>query len=249
MRRPSAGTLARRPPQPAAAEPPAEPAAPLAREYETVLTRERLDAWLQRLRDAPIAALDTETDSLDPMRARIVGISFAVKPGEAAYVPLAHNYPGAPEQLPLDAVLAALKPWLEDAARAEGRAATSSTTATCSPTTASRCAASRTTRCCRATCSRRTAARPRKPGRAPPGPQGPDLRRRVRQGRQPDRVLAGRHRSAPPNTRGEDSEMTLQLHQTLLPAAAARAGAAARLRAHRDAGQRGAGARSSATAC
>ena len=92
----------------------AVPAVALPREYETVLTRERLDAWIARLREAPFAALDTESDSLDPMRARIVGISFAVKPGEAAYVPLAHTYPGAPEQLTLDAVLAALKPWLED---------------------------------------------------------------------------------------------------------------------------------------
>jgi DNA polymerase-1 len=86
----------------------------LPREYETVLTRERLDAWIARLHEAPIAALDTETDSLDPMRARIVGLSFAVKPGQAAYVPVAHNGPGVPEQLPLDEVLAALKPWLED---------------------------------------------------------------------------------------------------------------------------------------
>ena len=95
-------------------EPREPPAAPLAREYETVFTRERLDAWVQRLREAPVAALDIETDSLDPMRARIVGISVAVKPGEAAYVPVAHNHPGAPEQLPLDAVLATLKPWFED---------------------------------------------------------------------------------------------------------------------------------------
>jgi len=95
----------------------AEPAAPmvaLPREYETVFTRERLDAWIARLREAPIAALASETDSLDPMRARIVGVSFALKPGEAAYVPVAHTYPGAPEQLTLDVVLAALKPWLED---------------------------------------------------------------------------------------------------------------------------------------
>jgi DNA polymerase-1 len=92
----------------------AAPAVALAREYETVLTRERLDAWIERLRESPLAALDTETDSLDPMRARIVGISFAVKPGEAAYVPVAHNGPGAVEQLPLDQVLAALQPWLED---------------------------------------------------------------------------------------------------------------------------------------
>jgi DNA polymerase-1 len=63
--------------------------------------------------------LDTETDSLDPMRARIVGISFAVEPGKAAYVPLKHDYPGAPDQLPLDEVLAKLKPWLEDASAAK----------------------------------------------------------------------------------------------------------------------------------
>ncbi len=93
---------------------PAAPAVALAHEYETVLTRERLDAWLQRLREAAIGALGTETDSLDPMRARIVGVAFAVKPGEAADVPVAHNHPGAPEQLSADAVLAALRPWLED---------------------------------------------------------------------------------------------------------------------------------------
>ncbi len=98
----------------------AKPAVPdnasLARHYETVLDSGRLAHWLARLQAAPLAALDTETDSLDPMRARIVGISFAVQPGEAAYVPLAHDYAGAPDQLPLDAVLATLKPWLEDAA-------------------------------------------------------------------------------------------------------------------------------------
>ncbi len=87
----------------------------LARRYETVLTPEHLQAWITRLQTAPLAALDTETDSLDPMRARIVGISFAVQPGEAAYVPLRHDFAGAPEQLPLDDVLALLKPWLEDA--------------------------------------------------------------------------------------------------------------------------------------
>ena len=87
----------------------------LARHYETVLDRERLAAWIARLRSAPLAALDTETDSLDPMRARIVGISFAVQPGEAAYVPLRHDFPGAPDQLPLAEVLGLLQPWLEDA--------------------------------------------------------------------------------------------------------------------------------------
>jgi DNA polymerase-1 len=93
------------------------PAIPLAREYETVSTWEHFDAWLQRLQQAELVAIDTETDSLDGMRARIVGISFAVEPGRAAYVPLTHDYPDAPEQLPLAEVLARLKPWLEDAAR------------------------------------------------------------------------------------------------------------------------------------
>jgi len=92
----------------------AAPTAPVARDYETVLAWDRLEHWLERLRAAPIAAFDTETTSLDAMAARIVGVSFAVQPGEAAYVPLAHDYPGAPEQLPLDEVLARLKPWLED---------------------------------------------------------------------------------------------------------------------------------------
>ncbi|MFY7855869.1 MAG: hypothetical protein ACOVQT_07005, partial [Rubrivivax sp.] len=71
---------------------PAPAGPPLAREYETVLTPERLAHWLDTLRAAPLAGLDTETDSLDPMRARIVGLSFAVEPGRAAYVPLAHDY-------------------------------------------------------------------------------------------------------------------------------------------------------------
>jgi DNA polymerase I len=94
-------------------------AAPLAREYETITTWERLDDWLARLQAADLVAIDTETDSLEPMRARIVGISFAVEPGRAAYVPLAHSYGDAPQQLPLDEVLARLKPWLEDAGKAK----------------------------------------------------------------------------------------------------------------------------------
>ncbi|MFN8892842.1 MAG: DNA polymerase I, partial [Betaproteobacteria bacterium] len=77
---------------------------------------ERLDAWIERLMAADLAALDTETDSLDAMVARLVGISFAVEPGRAAYVPLAHDYPDAPAQLPAAGVLARLKPWLESAA-------------------------------------------------------------------------------------------------------------------------------------
>jgi len=103
---------------PAAAEP-AAPAAELPRDYQTITTWEHLDTWLAQLQAAPLAAVDTETDSLDGMRARIVGISFAIEPGRAAYVPLAHNYADAPEQLALDEVLAKLRPWLEDPAKAK----------------------------------------------------------------------------------------------------------------------------------
>jgi DNA polymerase I len=89
----------------------------IEKHYETILSFDALDAWLARLAAAPLAALDTETDSLDPSRARIIGISFSVEPGVAAYIPLRHAYAGAPDQLPFDAVLARLGPWLEDAGR------------------------------------------------------------------------------------------------------------------------------------
>ena len=82
--------------------------------YETVLTEAQLDDWLQRLQSAGVFAFDTETTSLDYMAARIVGVSFAVEAGEAAYVPVAHDYPGAPEQLDRDSVLARLRPVLEN---------------------------------------------------------------------------------------------------------------------------------------
>ncbi|QID16649.1 DNA polymerase I [Nitrogeniibacter mangrovi] len=94
-------------------DPPADPASHRSGGYDTVLTRDALDAWIARLEAAPIAAFDTETTSLDPMAATLVGLSFAVPDGGAAYVPVAHTYAGAPEQLGIDAVLAALKPWLE----------------------------------------------------------------------------------------------------------------------------------------
>jgi len=87
--------------------------------YDTILTWEGFDAWFAKLQAADLVAIDTETTSLDEMRARIVGISFSVTPGEAAYIPLAHAYPDAPVQLPLDAVLARMKPWLQDASRAK----------------------------------------------------------------------------------------------------------------------------------
>ena len=97
----------------------ATPTTALARQYETIFTWEQLELWLAQLLAAPLVALDTETDSLDGMRARIVGISFATEPGRAAYIPLAHSYGDAPEQLPLDAVLQRLRPWLENPARAK----------------------------------------------------------------------------------------------------------------------------------
>jgi DNA polymerase-1 len=84
--------------------------------YDTILTWDAFDAWLARLQAAELVALDTETTSLDEMRAEIVGISFSVEPGKAAYIPLTHRYPDAPEQLDRDAVLAKLKPWLENPA-------------------------------------------------------------------------------------------------------------------------------------
>ncbi len=90
-----------------------------SREYETILTDKQLDHWLKKISAAPLVSVDTETTSLDPMQARLVGISFAVAAGHAAYLPLAHHYAGAPRQLDFDAVLAKLKPWLEDAHKAK----------------------------------------------------------------------------------------------------------------------------------
>ncbi|WP_215778795.1 DNA polymerase I [Paludibacterium sp. B53371] len=93
------------------------PAAPLERHYHTILTQDELDAWLLTLQQAEVVSLDTETTSLDQLSARIVGISFAVTPGEAAYLPLAHRAAGVAQQLDRDATLARLKPWLEDAGK------------------------------------------------------------------------------------------------------------------------------------
>ena len=83
------------------------------REYEVVLDEAALGRWLETLAKSALFAFDTETTSLDYLQARIVGVSFCVEPGRAAYVPLGHDYVGAPEQLDRDAVLARLKPLLE----------------------------------------------------------------------------------------------------------------------------------------
>ena len=114
---------------PAAAATPAEPATgvePDRSRYECILDEATLDAWLARIDTAALTSLDTETTDLDPMRARLVGISFAVAGDansdgaiRAAYLPLGHHYAGAPEQLPLEPTLGRLKPWLESARHAK----------------------------------------------------------------------------------------------------------------------------------
>jgi DNA polymerase-1 len=84
--------------------------------YDCVLTWESFDAWFAKLQSAQLVAFDTETTSLDAMRAEVVGLSFSVQPGEACYIPLAHSYGDAPTQLPMGEVLAKLKPWFENPA-------------------------------------------------------------------------------------------------------------------------------------
>ncbi len=88
---------------------------PVEKHYETVSTEVQLAAWLEKIRRATLTAVDTETTSLDPFKARLVGISLCVEAGNAAYIPVGHRYPGAGDQLALNDVLAKLKPWLEDA--------------------------------------------------------------------------------------------------------------------------------------
>ena len=92
----------------------AQPAEQVAVDYQLVLNRQALDQWIEKLQASALAAVDTETTSLNYMEARLVGISFAVEPNEAAYVPFGHDYVGAPEQLSEDEVLSQLRPWLED---------------------------------------------------------------------------------------------------------------------------------------
>jgi DNA polymerase-1 len=94
-------------------------ATPAPRDYHKVMSEEAFDEWLEKLKAAPLISFDTETDSLDYMKAQIVGVAFAVTPREAAYVPLGHDYPGAPHQLDRNKVLAALKPILEDMTKAK----------------------------------------------------------------------------------------------------------------------------------
>ena len=99
-------------------EPVTTPTAP-STHYEVVLEQASFERWLARLSSAPLFSFDTETTSLDYMEAEIVGVSFAVEPYEAAYIPMAHDYEGVPQQLDRDTVLQALKPLLEDAKHAK----------------------------------------------------------------------------------------------------------------------------------
>ena len=99
--------------------PDAVPSEAIVKNYDTVTTVEALDAWIARITAAELTGLDLETDSLDPIRARLIGLSLSVAPGEACYIPIAHDYAGAPDQLPLETVIARLRPWLEDAAAAK----------------------------------------------------------------------------------------------------------------------------------
>ncbi len=101
--------------QPALTDTPPQPAVT----YETILTWEAFDAWLACIQAAELVAIDTETTSLDAMRAELVGLSLSVEPQSAAYIPLAHAGLDAPAQLPLADVLERLKPWLQDASRAK----------------------------------------------------------------------------------------------------------------------------------
>lgn len=82
--------------------------------YQTILNQQSFDEWIEKLKKSPVFAFDTETDSLDTLTANLVGMSFAISAGDAAYLPLGHDYLGAPEQLDREVVLAALKPLLED---------------------------------------------------------------------------------------------------------------------------------------
>ncbi len=111
------GETAAAAPVAAADDPP--PRAQHPRDYETVLTADALEAWIRRIETSGLTAVDTETTSLDPMQAELVGISLSTEPGRAAYIPVAHAYAGAPAQLSRDEVLAKLKPWLENPQRAK----------------------------------------------------------------------------------------------------------------------------------
>ncbi len=129
--------------------------APLATQYEMVCDEAALARWLAEIDAAEIVALDTETTSLDPMQARIVGLSLSTEPGRACYIPLGHRYAGAPDQLDRDATLRRFAPWLANPAK-KSWDKTSSTTSMHWPTKVSRSTVSPMTRCSSRMCWNRT---------------------------------------------------------------------------------------------
>ena len=100
-------------------ETPEQPIAPTSKDYQTILSQADFDTWLRKLQQAELFAFDTETTSLNYSDAQVVGVSFAIQVGQAAYIPLAHDYPDVPAQIDREAVLTALKPLLEDANKAK----------------------------------------------------------------------------------------------------------------------------------
>ena len=90
---------------------------PVPRHYEVVTDAAAFERWVSEIERAELVCFDTMATGFDPMRAKLVGLSFAIAPGVACYVPLAHRYPGAPDQMPFADALARLKPWFADASR------------------------------------------------------------------------------------------------------------------------------------
>ena len=110
-----AGSMLHTTPSPLMGEDGTDPTRTNSAHYEKILTEAQLDAWLKKILAADLVCVDTETTGLDMMNAQLVGISFAITPHDAAYLPLAHVYPGAPDQMNRNAALQKLKPWLESA--------------------------------------------------------------------------------------------------------------------------------------
>ena len=221
----------------------------IVKHYETVTTLEALDRWIARIEAAALTALDIETDSLDPIRARLIGLSLSVAPGEACYVPLGHSYAGAPDQLPLEAVLARLRPWLENAGAAKVGHNVKYDAPRVRRSPASRCAATRTTRCSRATSTRRTRRTRSRAWRfaISAAPRSPT---KTCAARAPTRSRSRRSRSSrAADYSCEDADMALHVHQALWPRIEAERRPARRLPPDRDADLGGARRGSSAPAC
>ncbi|KAF5296126.1 hypothetical protein FQA39_LY19307 [Lamprigera yunnana] len=184
--------------------------------YHTILTEPQLDAWLAKINAAELTAIDTETDSLDAkMVARIVGISFSVQIGEAAYIPLRHEGMDVPEQLDMTMVLAASSPWLEAPAHKKlGQHVKYDQHVFANHGITVRGYAHDTMLA--SYVLEATPAQPDQPGAAPHGAHRHQLRRPVRQGQKPDPVCQVAVDKAAAYS-CEDSDQTLNVHQVLWP--------------------------------